>query len=168
MKTNKNLAEKVALVAGCTSIIGILVLILCTAITLFFLKEESQILNIIGITGAAAFMLPFFISEFALPAGILDHYYELEIPAWGKAMFYLLAFPFANMWMLGAADAAFHFLPDYHQAMSQGKDALIVEEMWRQSVIQAWSIIGITYVSMIGAGLLFKKIFDKRLKVRIA
>lgn len=167
MKTKKNFAELLGLTAASLSIISIVAVIVSLTINLLFYKGTNQILDSIGVIGCLAFMMPFFMFQFAMPSGLLDRF-GAEIPFWGKVTFYLVIFPFANMWMLAAADAVFHFLPNFHEAMAQGASRLIVQAMREQATSQAWAIIGITYVSMISAGLLFRGIFGKKLKAKIA
>jgi len=166
MKTKKNFAELLGLTAFSVSGISMVVAIVLSVINLLFYKGTNQPLDSISVIGCLAFMMPFFMFQFLMPAGLLDRF-GTEIPFWGKLTFYLVVFPFANIWMLAAADAAFHFLPNFHEAMAQGASRLIVQAMREQATSQAWAIIGITYVSMISAGLLFRGIFGKK-KAKIA
>lgn len=170
MKTKKNFSELLGLVAASISIIGVTALIVSLTINILFFKGQNQIWDSVGTFGALAFMLPFFVAQFLMPSGLLDRLglQTTDIPFWGKAMFYLLVFPFANMWMLSATDAIFHFLPNFHEAMAQGNSRAIVTAMREQWFAQGWMIISATYASMIGAGLFFRGIFKNRLKANIA
>ncbi len=169
MKTKKNFADWLSLNASTLTIIGISALIICTLINLLVFKGKNQTLDLIALMGCIAFILPFFLLQFAMPSGLLNHFgFQTDIPFWGKAMFYILVFPFANMWMLSALDSALHFLPNFHEAMVQGQGLLIVRALREQWQSQAWLIIGISYFAMIGAGLLFREIFQNKLKAKIA
>jgi hypothetical protein len=170
MKTKKNFADWLGLITVSISIIGFAAFFISMMIDFFFLHGASNtILNSTGIIGAFAFMLPFFLLQFALPSGLLDRFgFQTDIPFWGKVVFYVVLFPFANMWMLSVIDTTFHFLPNYHLAMSQGYSLVIVEAMREQSISMGWAIIGVTYASMISMGLLFRGIFGNKLKAKIA
>lgn len=161
MKT-KNFADVLGLMTASTSGTGMIVMLVTMAINLFFFNYSNQILDSIAVVGALVFMLPFFLLQFAMPSGLLDRFgFQTDIPFWGKAMFYLLVFPFANMWMLAGADAMFHFLPNYHAAMMQGFGREIVQAMRHESTIQAWTIIGIAYSSLLFLGLITRGILNK-------
>jgi hypothetical protein len=70
--------------------------------------------------------------------------------------------------MITVADTAFHFLPNFNEAMRQGYDMVIVQAMREEWMSQAKTILVIAYVSMIGAGLVFRDIFGKRLRAKIS
>lgn len=169
MKTKKNFSELFGLSVAASQIIGIVALIISTSINLFVYKGESQILDLISIIGWIAFILPFFVAEFALPSGLLDRFgVQTDIPFWGKFVFYVILFPVINMWLLSGVDALFHILPDFHAAMAQGASMTTVRALREQWQNQGWMIVGITYFVMIGSGLLFRIIFGRKLKAKIA
>lgn len=162
MKTKKSL-EEVAKPAAIISMSGFAVFIVLSVVDTFFTKIGST-LDFTACVGALIFMMPFFALQFVMPAGLLD---TKDIPFWGKLMFYALAFPFANIWMLSSLDSMFHFLPDFHAAMSHG-DMILSQALRQQWQQQGWAIMGATYVVMIGGGIIFKGIFGNRLRAKIA
>ena len=161
MKTQKNFAELFGIIAKSVSIIGLVIFILPSAINLFFFKGTVQILDSIGVIGALVFMTPVFMLQFTVPAGLFN---KKNIPSWVKILLYLILFPFADLWILSAADVLFHFLPNYHIVAAQS-EVLALRE---QCMSQLWTMINIIYLSMIGAGLLFKKIFGNKFGVKIS
>lgn len=163
MKTDKNYAEKINLMVALTVGLGMLTMLVSMVVNLVFFKGSHPIWDSIAVVAALIFMLPFFIGQFALPAGLLERLgFQANIPFWGKAMFYILVFPFANMWMLAGVNALFHFLPDYHAAMMQGLGRDIVEAMRHESAIMALKIIAVAYLTAIFLGLITRAL-SKRL-----
>lgn len=154
MKTEKFLMSVIF-----ASIAGFAAMIISLLVGVIFFKE-SIALDIVGCIGGMISMFPFFSLQFFMPSGLLDRFgfEKKDIPFWGKAMIYLLVFPFANMWMLSCADALFHFLPDYHAAMTLGFDKSIVQAMRHESASLAWTIMSVAYVALITLGLVTRGI----------
>ncbi len=171
MKTKKSSAEWFSYILGTISTIGLVAVIVSLLVNYFFF---NQTLELVGLIGVLAIMMPFLILQFMMTAGLMDRFGgQTDIPFsntpfWGKVIFYLIVFPFADMLVISALDGLFHFLPNYQKAMAEGYDRLMVEAMFEEWQSQALVIIGITYVSIIGIGLLFRGIFGDKLKTKIA
>lgn len=162
MKTKKNFSEALRLITALTSGTGVVLIVVAMMVNIFIFNYSNQILDSISVIGALIFMLPFFMLQFAMPSGLLDRFrFQTNIPFWCEAMFYFMVFPFINMWMIAAADAMFHFLPNYHEAMVQGFSREIVQTMRHENAIQAWTIISITYGSLLFLGLITRGISKK-------
>jgi hypothetical protein len=161
-------------ILGITSAISLIAIILSLIIDLYFFDGANQICGFIRTIGVLAFMMPFLVLQFTMTAGLMDRFDGQtnipfsNTPFWGKVMFYLIVFPFADMLVISALDDLFHFLPNYQEAMAQGYDRVVVRAMFQQWQSQALIIIGITYTSIIGIGLLFKVVFINKLKTKIA
>ncbi len=162
MNSKKNYVEILGSITGIISISGIAIFIIASVLAL--LHKSNQTSEAIGIIGAVMFMLPFFSLQFMMPSGLLKKMKVDEIPVWGKVMFYALVFPFANMWMLSAFDAAFNFLPQYRLGDVGGNKEL-AELMYHEHLVQAWTIIASAYFGLIALGIIFKAIFKKWLEV---
>jgi hypothetical protein len=156
----ENLIEKLGLIMAVSPIAGIIVFLIALIMAHFF-RVTSPILDLVGLTGAVIFILPFFLAQFLLPSGLLDRFgIQTDIPFWGKAMIYLLVFPFADVWMIESVNAIFNFLPDYNFAITQENLAL-AETLYQQRMEKALMILITAYVSMVGAGLLFRSLDRK-------
>lgn len=165
----KSVSESLRMTVAIIQVVSIFAAIVLTAINIFFFEGKNQTLDHMSIIGLIVFIVPVFILQFSIPAGLADFW--KEIPVWGKIAYYFALFPFANMWMLAATDAAFHFLPNFHEAMAQGASRLIVQAMREQATAQAWIIMGATYFIMLAAGLLYREarsIFKNKFKAKIA
>ena len=162
MRTKKSFSKHFDFMMAFTTGGGLLIMLVSMAINLAFFKGGNEIWDLISVVGALLWMLPFFMGQYALPSGLLERLgLQTDIPFWGKAIFYILVFPFANMWMLTGVNALFNFLPDYHAAITQGFGKEIVEAMRYESTVQAWTIIGITYASLVTLGLITRGVLKK-------
>ena len=144
------------------SVVGF-TLLFSSAICVLF-KGVNQVLNTLFITGAILAILPLFLGQFACPAGLLDEYGFPKIPLVGKLIIFLFVFPFVNMWLLGTVNVIFNFLPNYYEAINQGKDLITVQTLRQEYVDQFRTLIVLTYGLMVGSGLIFRKIFRKKIQ----
>lgn len=122
------------------------------------LSAQNAALGIIGAVSFMIFLLPAFSCTFALPAGIL---LDIEdTPFWRKIRLYILSLafvlPLTVMLMVITTDSIFHFLPNYYEAMTLGADLLVVQEMRAEAESLSYIIGGITYGTMILAGLIYR------------
>ncbi len=154
MKTRKSFSEWLRLAVLIILISGIITMLVGTIVNLSFFDGSNETWDSIAIIGSLTFITPLFLFQFVMPSDLL----KLEIPTWGKTVIYLLAFPCINIWMISAADAAFHFLPDFHAAMNNGSSKMLVQALREEWSAQAWTIMAIAYISMIGLGLICKAI----------
>jgi len=166
MRTKKSFSKRFDFMMAVTTGGGLLTMLVAMLINLVFFKGSNQIWDTIAVAGALLMMLPFFMGQFIFPSGLLERIgFQSDIPFWGKAMFFIFVFPFANIRMLTGANALFSFLPDYHAAMTQGFGKEIVEAMRYESTVKAWTIIGITYATMITLGLITRGVLRKKINL---
>lgn len=162
IKKEKSFAELLGLTALSTMIVGLVILILSMLVNILSFEGNDPTLDFIEVIAALVFMTPFFLLQFVMPSGLLSRFEsQVDITFWGNLMFYLMIFPFADVWMVAAADSLFHFLPDYHAAMAQGFDRNIVIIMHHDATNESWTIVGIIYVSLISLGLIVRGVSAK-------
>lgn len=138
--------ENVAKIFSFVSLIGIIVGII---FGLLYLIYENSPYDTIAIYGLTIFMLPFVLLQFFMTAGIYGN-------GLGKIyfLFYLLLFPFVNMWFFSGINAIFHIIPTYYYSHNRGTGITMaeIEELRRQ----AWLCVGGIYLLMNGLGLLWR------------
>jgi hypothetical protein len=143
------------------SLFGIGVFLIASLINFF---APSAALDIISAIGFCLFLLPMFSLTFALPAGLAIEGGEKEggelVPFWGKvglfSLFYLFLFPIVTVLMVITVDSIFHFLPNFYEAMALGADRLVVREIRAEAKSLSYIIGGITYGTMVLAGLIYR------------
>ncbi len=151
------------------SIAGIVMMLFAGIYSLWILKGANQMLDTLFIVGSFLFILLPFFGQFAGPAGLLDEFgARTNIPLVGKIIIFLFVFPFTNMWLLITVDAVFNFLPDFREALIQGKDPIVVQALKQEYDTQFWAIVILTCFLMIGAGFLFRKIFMKKIQKKFS
>ena len=151
MKTNDLLVsyerkEKIAKFFSIVSLIGIIVGIL---FGILYLIYENSLFDTIAVCGLTLFVLPFVLLQFFMTA----HLYGNGL-GWVYLLFYLILFPFVNMWFFSGINSLFHFIPTYYYSHNRGTGITIAEiEEYRR---QAWLFVGGIYFLFNGAGLLWR------------
>jgi len=159
MEKKKNFSETFGAIAAYITVIGAVVMCLAPITNILFFERTSRVCNFVGLFGAAAVMLPLFIFQFIMTFGLLDRLgFQANLSFGGKVVFYLILFPFIDMWMVSTINAVFNFLPSLYGKFVVTSVAL---EQW-------WIAVIITYVTVIISGLLFRVIFSNKLKLKIA
>ncbi len=163
MKTRKKVLNLLSAVPV-ISLVGISAFLVVAIITILG-KGGGLILDFIGITGFTLFVLPIFLLQFVLPSKILGLVgIDTDVPIWGKVALYTFVFPFVTMVMVTIADTVFNFLPPVklmHLA-DHSLRAIARQERMTQSLL----VGGITYLSMVGGGIIFRLIFKKKIRAQ--
>lgn len=149
--------EKIVLVLSLMSVIAIIVGIVSGILYLMYKKEY---LDTVAVYGLTAFMIPFVLLQVAMPANY--HNFGINSLRWFSLVFFLILFPFCDMWFFAGINALYHIVPDYHFV----KDAILQETLRYESARQSFTYIGIIYVSLISLGFLIrfsKGMFTKKL-----
>jgi len=146
MKTKKFSAEWFLNILITISVTGLAIVIASSLIN-YFSFSFHQTLKLVFWMGILVMMMPVVVLQFIMPAGLLSRF-DIQISFLSKIMFYLVIFPFVDVLVISALDEFFHFLPTY-QEYEMGS----MIEKWQSQIRK---IIGITYVSIICAGLLFR------------
>lgn len=121
---------------------------------------KVKFLDTVAVYGLTAFITPFLLLQVAMSA----NYHTYGIKTMGKLswVFYLLIFPFVNLWFFSGINALYHIVPNYHLVDRTLRDA--VQE---ESMRQAWTYIGIIYISLIALGFLLR-FFKKPTRMTLA
>ncbi len=163
MKTKKRVLSLLA-ATPVISLIGMTVFMICIVLTIY-LSKSNQILDILGTTGFVLFILPIFLLQFVLPSNILSLVgIDTDVPFWGQVALYALVFPFVSMFAVAAADSLFHFLPEVR--LGAYTDHALRQIAMKEYMFQVWTVIGITYLSMVGGGVIFNLIFKKKMQAK--
>lgn len=158
MKNNQK-KEKVAL---CATIISIAGLVVAIALEICNFIIKLPILDTIAVYGLVIFILPFVAFQFVMTAGISKDMYG-EIPKAAMWLFYLIIFPFSDIWFFSGINALFNIIPDYHVADTMMRPILRNDYM-RESLC---FIAGI-YCLLIGLGLVWRSLGSKNKAILIA
>lgn len=110
---------------------------------------KVKFLDTVAAYGLTVFITPFLLLQVAMSA----NFHTYGIKSMGKLswFFYLIIFPFVNMWFFAGINSLYKIVPNYHLVDRTLRDA-VREESMRQS----WAFIGIIYISLIGIGFLLR------------
>ncbi|NVN97066.1 hypothetical protein HXX01_02420 [Candidatus Nomurabacteria bacterium] len=158
MKTleNHEKAEKVARILSIISGISIAIGIIAGILYLIFHKSW---MDAVAVSGLTLFMLPFLALQIAMPANIEQ--FGTKSLGWKSLLFFLILFPFVDIWVLTGINALFHFIPDYHLITDRVLRNEIRISSWHQSKI--W--LGMIYFSLLIAGFIIRIIRERRQQV---
>lgn len=150
---NAQRAEKVAKILSIISITAIAIGIIAGVTSLI---NGSKLLDTIATYGLTLFVLPYIVLQVAMPANISTYGTKsMGMVSWA---FFLIVFPFVDLWFFSGINALYNIVPDYHII-----DDRTIRELARdQYVKEAWAYIATIYFSLIGLGLtirFFKKKF---------
>jgi len=163
MKTKKSFSEWLSLIVTSLLIVSAIAALVLLTINHEFFSGSNETLTIFSSIALLVILTPGLLLQFAAFAGLLDDtdgYFSF----WAKLFFYLLLFPLFNLGAVIAVNGIFQFLPNIIEAMAQGVSPLIVATMRKELLSQLLVISGITYVSITGAGFLYKVIRQKKSK----
>src|SRR3989344_3371870 len=151
MKKTKNnkTAEKMMLSLCLVSIVSIIIAIVFGVLYLIFAKEYMDTVAGYGLT---IFMLPVLILQIAISANTSYIEPEIKQKYWLYPIFFLIVFPFADMWFFNGINALYDIVPNYHYI----HDRILREEIRIESMQQSWKYIGIMYISLISFGFLLR------------
>jgi len=110
----------------------------------------NHIFDTIMVTGLVGFILPAAVMQVVLTAGVYGP--NISLTDISKAwfwVFYLLIFPFCNLFLFAGINELFQIFP-----RAQITDTLLVSEYMKYS----WLSIGVMYFGLIAIGLIWKKI----------
>ena len=158
MKTLEN-HEKIEKVVNILCIISAVAFATGITATVLWLIFGKSFLSIIACYGFTFFMLPFLALQIAMPANIGQ--YGTKAVGRFSWVFFLVVFPFVDMWFFTGINALYHIIPNFHLIT----DKVLREEAAINSTRQAWFWIAIIYFSLITIGLIIRMIRDKRKKV---
>lgn len=164
MKTKKSFSEWLSLIAKSLLIVSMIAVFVSLTINFHFFENSNKALILITSIGLLVLVTPGLLLQFATSAGLLnvpDGYFSF----WAKLFFYLMLFPLFNLSAVGAVNGIFQFLPNVMEAAAQGADALTVQAMRKEVLLQLLAIAGITYFTITGAGFLYKVIRQKNKKI---
>ncbi len=141
--TAENISRMLSIMSMASVVIG-LVAALLSAIT------GSHIFDTIMVAGLVGFILPAAVSQVALTAGVYGPNISLtDISKGWFWMFYLLIFPFCDLFLFSGINELFQLIPRV-----QISDSLLVSEYMKYS----WLSIGGIYFGLIAIGLTWRKI----------
>lgn len=149
-------SEKIVLILAVMSVIGIVTGIVFGILYLIYGKEYMDTVAVYGLT---TFMVPFLCLQVAMPANY--HNFGINSLGWISLFFFLILFPFCDMWFFAGINALYHIVPDYHFV----RDSILQETLRYAAMKQSWTYIGIIYTSLVSLGFLlriFKK-FDRKI-----
>jgi hypothetical protein len=131
--------ENVARILSVVSLNGVIVGIIFGFLYLIY---KNPIYDTLAVYGLTLFILPFVLLQFFMTAG----FYGNGL-GWIYVLFYLVLFPFVDIWFFSGINAIFQIIPNYHI-----KDTLARTEFIERS----WLFIVGTYLLVNGAGLLWR------------
>ncbi len=147
--------EKILSVVSMSGLaIGLIFLILTTIFNLHLSGTIYDTIAVIGIS--LVFMFPFLLMQFFISAGL----YQKGLGWIWYLVFYLILFPFVNMWFFAGIDFLFDLLPNPRRLDLAMADMTLEE--YRQT---AGKYILFIYILLNGSGLLYrigKDIFKKK------
>jgi hypothetical protein len=135
----------------------ILFVIVITIVNIVLFNNSSELLNKLLLLGPVALMAPMVYLSFTLPAGMVEN----EPPMWGKILLYGIAFPFAIFWMVVAADAIFHFLPSFREALRNGADISLAQNLRVQARQEMLTWTALIYASILTIAVFFRMSANK-------
>jgi len=141
------------------SLVFILFVIVITIINIVFFNNSNELLNKLIILGPIFFMAPMVYLSFTLPAGMVEN----EPNKWVKLLLYAIIFPFAILWMVMAADSVIHFLPNFREAVNNGMDVLLAQNLRVQAREEMLTWTALIYASILTIAV-FIRISAKRLR----
>lgn len=151
--------------AGRVSVsVGMLLLVVVTTSMVIYKPWQSDMVanTIFGVSILLIFC-PFLGLQFFLPSGLMKDHTFGNMPVWGNIALFLF-FPVINMIIITAVNSVFHFLSEYY-VMSAGRRMAVEPLLLEQYRIQFFSVVFISYAAMLAAGISFKAIFGRRLKI---
>lgn len=143
--------EKIVHILSVMSLIGIITGMVFGILYLIF---EKEYMNTVAVYGLTTFMVPFLCLQVAMPANY--HNFGINSLGWISLVFFLIMFPFCDMWFFAGINALYHIVPDYHSV----KDPILQETLRYAAMKQSWTYIGIIYASLVSLGFLLR-IFKK-------
>ena len=153
MKSYQKTEKVLSIISLCSLVIGLISAVL-------FLIYKVKFLDILAVYGLTVSIVPFLILQVAMSA----NFHTYGIKAMGKIswLFYLLLFPFVNLWFFSGINALYQIVPNYHLVERSLRDIV-----YEESIRQSWTYIGIIYFSLIGLGLLLRN-FKKPTQITFA
>lgn len=121
---------------------------------------QIKFLDTVAVYGLTAFITPFLLLQVAMTANV--HTYGIRTMGKLSWLFYLILFPFVDLWFFSGMNALYHLVPNYHLV-----DRSLREVVREESMIQSLTYIGIIYFSLIGLGLLLRN-FKRTSKMTFA
>lgn len=121
---------------------------------------KIKILDTVAAYGLTFFITPFMLLQVAMTANI--HTYGTRTMGKLSWLFYLVLFPFVNLWFFSGINALYEIVPNYHLA-----DRSLRNAVRETSMRQSWTYIGIIYFSLIMIGLLLRN-FKKPTRLTLA
>lgn len=141
-------SERVTKILSIFSIASLVIAIVSFVLYAFFGGKTFDTIAVVGLT---AFMLPVLVLQVAMPANF--HIFGTEgMGAW-SIFFFLLIFPFADLWFFSGLSTLFNIVPNYHSVINGPMRELVRNEAMKE----AWIYIGSIYVVLIITGLLLRK-----------
>ncbi|MEI6835963.1 MAG: hypothetical protein WCK59_03960 [Candidatus Falkowbacteria bacterium] len=114
-----------------------------------FLYSKAPIFDTICVISLTTTFLPFLATQVTLTAGVDGPFISAgEMPKFLSWLFYLVIFPFVNLWVFTGANSLFGFIPSHH----------LVDGVLRRSYDrhEALIFIGALYSLLIVAGLIWR------------
>jgi len=167
MKTKKSFLVWLSLIAASSMMVSATAALVLLTINYEFFSNSNENLRVFSSIAILVMLMSVLLLQFATSAGVLNHLdaHSASLGFWTKVFLYLMIFPLLNLAGIMAVGDVFNFLPNPIDAAAQGANALIVQAMMKELLLQLFVIAGITYAFVIGAGLLFRVIRQKNKKV---
>lgn len=93
--------------------ISFMMLVIGFVLACLSIAYDEPILDTIACCCLALCVLPFVSLQFFMAAGIHVNYFS-DLPAFIKLVFFIILFPFANLWLLTCSNVLWHFIPPYN------------------------------------------------------
>lgn len=142
-------SERVTKILSIFSITSLVIAISSFVLYAFF---GGKTFDTIAVAGLTAFMLPVLVLQVAMPANFHVFGTKGMGTVW-SLVFFLLLFPFADLWFFSGISTLFNIIPDYHSVINGSMKELVRNEAMKE----AWTYIGSIYVGLISIGLLLRK-----------
>ena len=102
-------------VTGICSIFSIASMVIFVISAALFLYSKAPIFDTICVISLTAMFSPFLITQVTLTAGADGPFVSAgEMPKFLRWLFYLLIFPFVNLWVFTGVNSLFEFIPSHH------------------------------------------------------